>query len=82
MIALESEFNIKIYYCHPYCSYERGTVERKNRNLLWYYPKGTDFGKVPGYEIIRAQNKINNRPMKCLRYRTPTEVWSDELVPT
>ena len=37
---------MRIYYCHPYCSYERGSVENLNGELRKYFPKGTDFGDV------------------------------------
>ena len=37
-------------------------------------PKGTDFSKVSDDELARVVHWINNRPRKCLGYRTPYEV--------
>ncbi|MDT8318752.1 MAG: IS30 family transposase, partial [bacterium] len=43
--------------------------------LRFYFPKGTDFKKVTSKELEIAVRKINNRPRKCLNYRTPQEVF-------
>ena len=78
---LEEELSMPIYYCHPYCAHERGTVERRNRNIRWYYPKGTDFSTCPQWELQRAVAKIHNRPMKVLGYESSKEVWQRIIAP-
>jgi len=78
---LEEELSMPIYYCHPYCAHERGTVERRNRNIRWYYPKGTDFSLCTQGEIQRAVIKIHNRPMKILGYESSEEVWQRIIAP-
>lgn len=66
---------IKIYFNHPYSSWERGTNENTNGLIRQYYPKGTDFRKVTKKQIKELQDRLNSRPRKCLGYMTPQEVY-------
>jgi len=67
------------YFCEPYHSWEKGTIENRNGVIRYYFPKGTDFSKITEEQIKYVQDKINNRPMKLLGFRTPKEV-HDEMV--
>jgi IS30 family transposase len=67
---------IKCYFTHPYSSWERGTNEHINGLIRWYLPKGTDLGKISNEQITMIESLINNRPRKCLGFRTPLEVAS------
>ena len=63
-----------VYFCHPYHSWEKGGVENTNKLIRRYVRKGSDISKVCGERIQEIQMKLNARPRKCLRYRTPQEV--------
>ena len=65
----------KVYFNHPYSSWQRGTNENTNGLIRQYYPKGTDFRKVGMKELRRLEALLNNRPRKCLGYKTPFEVY-------
>lgn len=65
----------KFYFANPYHSWERGLNEHTNGLIRQYLPKQTDFTKVNSSEIIKIQNKLNNRPRKSLGYKTPSEVF-------
>jgi IS30 family transposase len=67
---------VKCFFAHPYASWERGTNENTNGLVRWYLPKGTDLGKIPVEQIALIESLINNRPRKCLGYKTPIEVAS------
>lgn len=67
--------NTKSYFCKPYASYEKGTVENINGLIRRFFPKGTDFDKISEEEIAYVENWINNRPMKILNYMTPEQVF-------
>lgn len=56
----------KVYYCHPYSSYERGTNENINRMIRRFFPKGINFDEVSKKEIAMVENWINNYPRKIL----------------
>jgi IS30 family transposase len=71
---LEADF----YFAHPYASWERGTNENMNGLIRQYFPKHRDFRTVTEEEIQRAMERLNNRPRKCLGYRTPNEVFFDK----
>jgi IS30 family transposase len=63
------------YFCSPYHSWEKGTVENTNSLIRRFIPKKTDIAKVTDLEIQTYENLLNNRPRKCLGYRTPKEVF-------
>jgi len=72
---IERRLDIRTYFAHPYHSWERGTNENTNGLLRQFFPKGTDFTQVMDSEVDRVQRLLNNRPRKCLGYRTPAEVF-------
>ena len=70
---LEKELKIKIYFCHPYHSWEKGTIENTNGEIRKDVPKGSDISKYSKSFFQKLEKKLNNRFMKCLKYRTPNE---------
>ncbi|MFA4881052.1 MAG: IS30 family transposase [Candidatus Doudnabacteria bacterium] len=66
---------IKVYFAHPGCPWERGTNENTNGLIRQFFPKGTDFNKVSKREINKVQQLLNGRPRKVLDYQTPYEVF-------
>lgn len=65
---------MKIYFAHPYSSWERGTNENTNGLIRRYLPKGTSFIGINERELQIIQDKLNNRPRKILDYNTPQEM--------
>lgn len=63
------------YFAHPYHSWERGLNENTNGLLRQYFPKGKDLFEVTDEEVQRAMDKLNNRPRKCLGYKTPNQAF-------
>ena len=72
---LERGLDMRSYFARPYHSWERGTNENTNGLLRQFFPKGLDFGTLLQQDVDRALKLLNNRPRKCLNYRTPTEVF-------
>lgn len=70
---LEEELNIEIYFCNPYHSWEKGTVENTNGEIRKHLPKGSDISKYSKSFFQKIERKLNDRFMKCLKYRTPYE---------
>jgi len=68
-----------VFFCHPYTSSEKGTVENRNRVIRRTVPKRTDLSQVSEETIRAIEMKMRNRPMKCLNYRTPQEAWNMEM---
>ena len=65
----------KVYFAHPYCSWERGLNENHNGLLRQFFPKKTNLLKVTQDQVNDAVYRLNHRPRKCLGYRTPHEVF-------
>lgn len=61
----------KVYYCHSFASWEKGTIERNNRIIRRFFPKGTDFTKITDAQVADVQNWINNYPRRILNWKTP-----------
>ncbi len=72
---LEQELGMAVYFAHPYSPWERGTNEQLNGLLRIFLPKGTDFRHVTDTRLAKIEQMLNNRPRKCLNYRTPAEVF-------
>jgi len=71
---------IKIYIPPPYQPWQRGTNENTNGLLREYFPKHQDIAQYPDEYIEKAVLALNNRPRKCLQWRTPYEVYFDEVL--
>lgn len=56
----------RLYYCHPYSAYERGTNENINRMIRRFFPKGISFDEVTKKQIQHVEDWINNYPRKIL----------------
>lgn len=68
-----------VYFCHPYHSWEKGSVENTIGRVRRYIPKGTSIDIINGKMIKAIEGKLNHMPMKCLKYLTPYEKMEEEL---
>lgn len=73
--SIGSRLEINTFFCDPYSSYQKGSVENGNGVLRYDLPRSTDIESLTQKQIDKIVNKINNRPMKCLGYKTPAEVF-------
>jgi len=71
---LEKILNVAIYFCHPYSSWEKGTVENINGRIRKDIPKGSDISRYSKKFIRSIENKLQRRIMGCLNYLTPYKV--------
>lgn len=70
---------VKVYFAHPYASYERGQNERHNRLLRRYIPRGLEIERYSEEEIVRFAKEINALPRKILNYRTPEDIFNENV---
>jgi len=70
---LRENFDTKTYFCDPYCSWQKGLVENTNMFVRQYLPKNALIDTTTHEKIYEIQEKLNNRPRKCLGYMTPNE---------
>ena len=71
---LEKILNVAIYFCHPYSSWEKGTVENTNGQIRKDIPKGSDISKYSRKFIRSIENKLQRKFMDCLNHLAPLEV--------
>ena len=74
--AMQQSLNVAVYFANPHAPWERGANENTNGLLREFFPKGSDFGQITPWGLAKAQRMLNNRPRKCLNYRTPAEILS------
>lgn len=65
----------KIYFCHPYSSWERGSNENCNKIIRRFMPKGCNIGKFTDKEIKTIENWINNYPRKIHQYLAAEDIY-------
>lgn len=70
---------VKIYFCDPYSSWQRGANENANMLLRAYLPKKRQIDDLTQEELDDIADEINNRPRKRLGFLTPFEAYSKEL---
>ena len=71
---LEKLLGVKVYFCHPYHSWEKGSNENANGQIRKHIPKGADISFYSKSFIKKVEDKLNGRFLKCLKYYTPSEV--------
>ena len=71
---IEKELDCDMYFADPYCAWQKGTNENSNGLLREYYPKGMDLSKTNNNELKQKLDLLNNRPRKCINYKTPNEL--------
>lgn len=76
---MEEALNAQVFFAHPYHSWERGANENVNGLLRQFFPKRTDLSDATPRQLQEAVDLLNNRPRKCLGYRTPAEALQDEI---
>jgi IS30 family transposase len=67
----------KSYFCKPYHSWEKGSIENRNGILRRYFHKKHNWALTGQKEINKVVSRINSTPMKCLGYKTPAEVFAE-----
>jgi hypothetical protein len=76
---IAAELKLGYYFAHPHAAWERGANENLNGLLRQFFPKHRKLEEVSDEEIALAQHRLNHRPRKCLGYKTPHQVFWEQL---
>lgn len=77
---LTKKFNgAKVYFANPHSPWEKPTNENENGLIREFFPKGMSFENVKQDEVKKAYDLINNRPRKCLNWKTAKEVFEENI---
>lgn len=68
-----------MYFCHPYHSWEKGTVENTIGRVRRFFPKGKSIDALTEEEISVVEHSMNSTPRKCLGFLTPYEKMAELL---
>lgn len=77
--SIEKKLGLPLYFADPYSSWQRGSNENSNGLLREFYPKKTNLSLVDQHELIHNLILINNRPRKCLGWKSPIQVFLHEV---
>lgn len=72
---IAEEIECETYFAKPYHSWERGQNENANGLLRQYFPKNMELLDITMEQVVSAVDKLNSRPRKCLKFKTPYEVF-------
>jgi len=72
---ISKQLTARVYFAHPYHSWERGLNENTNGLIRQYFPKNTNFKSITVESVRNVMDQLNNRPRKTLDYATPNEVF-------
>ena len=75
-VIVNKTLGTRSYFCQPFHSWEKGTVENTIGIVRRTFPKKTNFDRVSAADVKRLERKLNNTPRKILHYLTPKEVFS------
>ncbi len=78
-VLVDEALGMLTYFADPYSSWQRGSNENRNGRIRRYLPKGTSFEDLTQDELDAIVGEINDTPMKLLGYKTPNEVWDEEM---
>ena len=76
---LEEQLHTLVYFAEPHKPWQRGTNENTNDIIRFFFPKGFDFRAITDRDIQIVEDLINNRPRKCLGWKTPAEVLAESV---
>ena len=76
--AIAEKLDTKVFFAHPYSSWERGVNENTNGLIRQYFPTGSSFDDITEQDIDTVVYLLNNRPRKTLNYQTPHAVFFAE----
>src|SRR3989338_6975052 len=70
---------MRSYFCNPYHSWEKGSVENTIGLIRRFLPKKTDIAKITKEQVKQIENRLNHRPRKCLNFKTPYEIFTSNV---
>ncbi len=76
---LTLETGTRVFFADPHSPWQRPTNENTNGLLRQYFPKGTDLSRWSAQDLEAVALALNNRPRKVLGWRTPAEVFAEQL---
>jgi IS30 family transposase len=77
--VLKKFMGVDTYFCDKHSPWQKGQVEQTNSMLHRYLPKNSNLKEVTRKQIETIESRLNNRPRKCLGFKTPAEAFNEQL---
>lgn len=77
---IASSLHVKNFFCNPYHSWEKGSVENTIGRIRRFIPKGADINGYSHADVAVIEHWLNHTPRKCLNFKTPYEIMQENLL--
>ena len=77
---IQEQLGLTLYFADPYSPWQRGSNENSNGLIREFYPKKTDLARVNQRKLTHSLFLINSRPRKCLNWKSPIQVFLQQLL--
>jgi transposase, IS30 family len=74
------QINFKTYFCDPHAPWQKGSIENAIGRLRRFLPRKTDLANLSKSDFSGCLQIYNTTPRKCLNYKTPAEVFCQQLL--
>lgn len=65
-----------IYFCEPASPYQKGSIENGNGVIRVEIQRDYNVEELKQKDVNNIIRNINERPLKCLDYQTPAELFN------
>ena len=73
---LAGHYDLQVWFCDPHSPRQRGQIENQNRQVRWWFPRGTDLRLVTSAQAQHAANIINHQRRRGLHHQSPAELYA------
>lgn len=77
---LQAKIGTQTWFCDPASPWQKGTVENTNRRARRWLPRKRDIRTMSDHDIKVISDRLNNTPRKCLGWKTPAEVFRENML--
>jgi transposase, IS30 family len=72
--------DIQTFFCDPHAPWQKGSIENAIGRMRRLLPRKTDLASLQNQDFNAMLQIYNNTPRKCLGYKTPAEVFCQQLL--
>ena len=71
---------VETFFCDTHSPWQKGGVENAIGRMRRTLPRKTDLAELSDDRFVQLLQAYNNTPRKCLDYRTPAEIFSNQVL--